>query len=286
MSANWFASLLAARNVDSSKPIFHTLYSVFCFSSSFRFFPLPFSIFSDPIMVSPRKTRSRNSLQPDQVSELKRLIKESRDVVINTLKEDINFLKQKFDSLTLRLSEMEASVLSIERNQDNLKSEISSVRMEMDSTIADANRLCSSEMDNRISRTNNIVIRGLPEESGMIAERTARDKAVLEEVFDILNVEAGVVDVRRLGKPNKNRPRLLRVSLSNICHKQEILRKSKSLKSSRFQNIFIQPDFTPMQQVIEQKLREELKRRRENGEDVVIHGGVVRLRSELQGFRK
>lgn len=238
--------------------------------------------------MSPRKTRnvSRNSLQPDQVSELKRLIKESRDVVINTLKEDIDFLKQKFDSLTLRLSELEASVLSIERNQDNLKSEISSVRMEMDSAIANANRLCSSEMDNRISRTNNIVIRGLPEESGMIAERIARDKAILEEVFDVLNVEAGVIDVRRLGKPNKNRPRLLRVSLSNICHKQEILRKSKSLKSSRFQNIFIQPDFTPMQQVIERGLREELKRRRENGEDVVIHGGVVRLRSELQGFRK
>ena len=41
-----------------------------------------------------------------------------------------------------------------------------------------------------------------------------------------------------------------------------------------------------MQQTIEQKLRTELKERRDKGENVVIHNGGVRLRSELRGFRQ
>lgn len=60
-------------------------------------------------------------IQADQVSELKHLIKEPRDAVINTLKEDIRVtctckLNQKYDFLSLRFSELEASVLLIERN--------------------------------------------------------------------------------------------------------------------------------------------------------------------------
>ena len=239
-------------------------------------------------MVSPRRTRknSLQSSQSDQISELKLLIKESRDDVIRVLKEDMCNLKDKLESLTSRFSDLEASVLSVERNHDNLKSEISVVKTELDSAIVDANKLSLNEMDNRMSRMNNIVIRGLPEENGTITEREVKDKSIVSEVFNVLKVNTDMFEVRRLGKPNKNRPRLLRVSLSSICTKMEVLRKSKSLKHSRFQEIFIQPDLTPFQQAIEQSLRKELKERREKGENVVIYNSQVCLRSDLRDFRQ
>lgn len=85
-------------------------------------------------------------------------------------------------------------------------------------------------MDNRLARIDNIVICGFPKESGTTVEQTAEDKAFVREVFTVRNVEVGVADLRRLGKFNKNRSNLLCVTLWSICDKQEVLRKSKSLK--------------------------------------------------------
>ena len=101
--------------------------------------------------------------------------------------------------------------------------------------------------------------------------------------LDVKSVE--VNGVRRLGKPNKEKPRLLRASLPDPSKRQEVLRRAKLLKNSTFKNVFIQPDLTRMQQEIEPSLRKELKDRREQG-DVMIYAGRVRPRLGLKGFHQ
>ena len=146
-----------------------------------------------------------------------------------------------------------------------------------------------AEMDNRLVRMNNIVLRGLDESDGTVDERLANDNKVVEQLFDVLNVDPKIVmETKRLGKitANKNRPRLLRVSLQSSTQKSELFRKAKRLKNSRFKNVYVHPDLTPMQRDLNFKLRREMKERRERGEDVMIINGAVRSRSEKQSFRK
>lgn len=215
------------------------------------------------------------------------LIKESRDDVINSLKDDLRNLNQKLESLTSRFTDLEASVLSIKQNQEKLESEITNVNVELSSAIVKATKLSLTEMDKRMARMNNIIIRGLPEEaSGTVEERRNKDQDTVQDVLQAIDAdEVDVAAVKRIGKTNKDQPRLLRISFSNLIQKQEVIHKSKFLRNSNFKNVYIQSDLTPMQQEFEYKLRLELKERRKMGEDVVIHAGAVRLRSELRDFQ-
>lgn len=238
-------------------------------------------------MTSPRRTR-KGSLQTDQVSELKLLIKESRDEIINVLKEDMNCLKQQIESLTSRITDMETAVHLIQRDHDKLKSEVSAVKTETLSALEASSRLAFTEIDNRVMRTSNIIIRGLPEETGSVGERLRSDKDSVRNVLEAVEANsADVTEIRRLGKLDKDRSRLLRVTLRSPTIKQQVLRKAKLLRNSPFfKDVFLQPDLTPMQQELERKLRKEVDDRRKQGEDVVIYAGEVRLRADLnKNFR-
>ena len=56
------------------------------------------------------------------------------------------------------------------------------------------------------------------------------------------------------------------------------------MKDSEFKNVFIHLDLTPVQQEEQRRNRLLLKERRDKGEDVVLYGGQVILRCEVQHF--
>ena len=237
-------------------------------------------------MTSPKRTR-KGSLQPDQVSELRLLINETKKEIIDVLREDLKSVKQRLETLNSRFSTLEESVLSIQQKHEKLEAEISEVKSEMYHITEKSCRQTLSEMESRLLRMNNVIIRGLPEEDGTVEERADKDRETVQALFAELEVEqVTVTDVRRLGRPNKSKSRLLRASLPNPAKKQEILRKAKFLKNSSFKNVYVQADLTPAQQDIERDLRRRLKDRREQGEDVVIYAGEIRPRLGLKGFRR
>lgn len=230
---------------------------------------------------SPRRTR-RGSTQADQMSEIKLLIKEAKDEIITVLKEDLNSVKEKLESLTSRITDVEATVTSIQKSHAKIISEIETVKKETLSACEASCKMTMSEIDGRLSRMNNIVIRGLPEVDGTVSERIRHDLDSVQKIMHVIepNASIAVSDAKRLGKPSKDRARLLRVSLPSGCCKQQILRKARSLRNTSFKDVFIQPDLTKVQQAVERDLRKELVDRRQRGEDVVIFGGEVRLRTE------
>ena len=57
------------------------------------------------------------------MSELKLPIKESRDELINVLKEDLNSVKEKLESLTTWTTDVEATILLIQKDYAKVVSE-------------------------------------------------------------------------------------------------------------------------------------------------------------------
>ena len=140
------------------------------------------------------------------------------------------------------------------------------------------------DMEGRLLRMTNVIVRGLPEGSGTVQERAQKDEKAVEDLLTAIEVRSGnVTGVKRLGKVKDGHARLLCVTFRDVSQKHEVLRKAKLLRdSSKFKRVYVQPDLTRMQQEIDWRLRKELKDRRDKGEDVVLFGGEVRQRHDLQ----
>lgn len=238
-------------------------------------------------MFSPARTR-KGSIQADNVTDLRLLIKETKKEIISVLGQELKSVTQRLDSLSSRFTALEESVAAINKKHESLESEISAVKSELCSVTEKCCKIAVSEMDSRMLKMSNIIIRGLPEEHGTLDERVHSDEEAVKVMLTVLEVEpVRVVGVRRLGKPLKGKPRLLRATLADPTRRQEILRKARHLKNSPFKDVFFQADLTQRQRDVEWYLRKELHDRREKGEDVVIYAGEIRPRSELRrGFRQ
>ena len=103
--------------------------------------------------------------------------------------------------------------------------------------------------------------------------------------------EVLISDIRRLGKPSQSRTnhRLIRLKCKGEENRQ-VLRNAKKLRTSisnHLTKIYINKDFT-MKERERREVLEEFKRRKEEGENVVIrHNRVtnVDIREQNQYFR-
>ena len=113
--------------------------------------------------------------------------------------------------------------------------------------------------------------------SGPPESRREKDKEKIEEILHDLRVnDTKVASVIRVGKVDNDRSRLLRVECLNTSAKYEILRKSRNLRDiEKYRSIYINPDLTYSQRQRNKTLRDELKFRRELGENVIIQRGKI-----------
>jgi len=82
-------------------------------------------------------------------------------------------------------------------------------------------------------------------------------------------------------KTNATKPRPIKLSLPDEKTKFKVLGKSKVLRNYQAQqNIGIKPDLTRQQQLEDKELREQLKKRKDEGEDVMIYKNKIILREE------
>ena len=237
-----------------------------------------------------QNTRNKQGASLALSEELKRYLETIKAEIIASFRHEIDGVNSHLTTLSDKVQNMEDSLKAlnseikrIDNEINNLESKIVHVHDQLSCSLGGT----LVEMDNRLMRMNNIVIRGLDECEGSVEERLTKDKESVNELLTVLHVDPKVVtETKRLGKipVTKNRPRLLRVSLESAFRKSEIIRKSKILKNTSFKHVYVQPDLTPTQRDIDFKLRKELRERRDKGEDVVIVRGEVRLRSEQRNF--
>lgn len=156
--------------------------------------------------------------------------------------------------LQKRLFELEGEVKKLKSKQS---------ATECESTIG--------EIHEREKRSRNVIMFGVGESSSEDPnERQQHDKkeitAILSKVASDISIERA--PVIRLGKPNSNKPRPIKIILKSRESALEILRSQKKLMNSK---IRIKSDLTPMQREYLRSLGEQLEERRKKGErDITI----------------
>lgn len=234
-------------------------------------------------------TRSKQNAQCDLSPELKRFLDAMKKEIISSFQQELHQIAQSLEILNNKVEMIEQSLTHANTEIRRLDKEVTGLKANMTgstSQIKSAFDAALEETDHRLARMNSLIIRGLHEDRGSVTDRKSEDRKAVSDILNALNVNPmDVTDVKRLGKPSKNRPRLLCVTFHNTDAKNRALRNSKALKNSEFKNVFLQPDLTPLQREKEWLLRKELKDRRDKGENVVIYGGQVRRKDELKDFQ-
>ena len=145
----------------------------------------------------------------------------------------------------------------------------------------------SEALDERVEREKrkqNIILVNVPESSKESPEDRKKEdvnaaKDLFKKVCPNTAAEIGVTEPVRIGKPEAGKRRLLRVKINSEEAKQEIVRQAyilnRDVKNPK-DRIYINPDFTPTERKQQKELRDELRRRREEGErDIVIRNGKI-----------
>lgn len=230
-----------------------------------------------------KSTRNKASISSDDLTmeSMKALMSEQKNEIINSFTSKIDNLNTTVTILISTINKLEDKVKTLEEVQKQQKVEIENIKEHLEAFSPpdfDPEDLIY-ETQQRINRADNLVLFGVPEKpDGSIIEKREHDNEVFKKVMTTLDIsDAHLLACNRIGKPKRDGHRILKVKFANHQERSLCLRKSKLLKNTEFRNVFIKPDLTPYQQAMEWELRNELKARRANNEDVVLlHGRIQR----------
>lgn len=135
-----------------------------------------------------------------------------------------------------------------------------------------------NELQERQKRRNNVMVFNLPE-----PQNRALDLIKVKEIFlELTNEDLNILRVVRLGKPNKNGHRALKVVFNDAEDANKVIRAKKDIL--RGKAISVNADLTQLQIKTWNKLKEEMEVRRKAGENVVVKyfNGVPKITKIIQ----
>ncbi|EYB87536.1 hypothetical protein Y032_0261g561 [Ancylostoma ceylanicum] len=114
-------------------------------------------------------------------------------------------------------------------------------------------------------------------------ERQAHVEDKVNQIFDVLEVECRPVSVSRLGKWDKSRSRLVKVTLLSKTHWTTVLANAYRLRSAGFSFIHIRRSMTEEEREREFELRQEARERNKGlaNKQWVVYKGELKNISEL-----
>jgi len=246
---------------------------------------------------TPALRATRSSSNPNNsisLTDVKLWIESSEAKILSSLGSDLSKISGLLECLTKRVEDVELKNVKLERrcallegNNSVLSAELKRLRDSTENLKSEILEDAVKESINRGRRLQSLVIQGVPESlTGSLEERKRYDIGQMKRILCELELPESVVsDVRRVGRKRSDGSRLMVVRMCDYDSRMKILSKSKSLKNSHsMRQVFIKPDMTPMQQAQDKCLRDTLRERRANGEDVIIFRGEVRARSDIQNF--
>ena len=159
----------------------------------------------------------------------------------------------------------------------NLPDDVKTVETTLNSVKHEVQEAIREQQD-RNERKLNLVVSGMPESKG---NEELNDITLVNEIHSKLDVKPiSSFKIRRLGKKGtKPRPTLIQYQEADHETRATILRNAKKLRNVNKENcistVFVNPDLTYKEREESWKLRQELKRRRENGEELIIRRGAI-----------
>ena len=180
--------------------------------------------------------------------------------------------------------------LDLNRKFDDVRSKQAATEKMLKETI----KLQKEEKEEQTrieNRKNNLIVYGLPENEAVEAEQMLKDfKTVRDLYLDRVEIkEIDIVDIKRLGKTKEKGFRPLRIVFKDTELRNSVLRNNKYLKlegedyelcsckfPSKHIHVYLTDDKTKKQQEADKNLREELKERRNEGEEnIIIRNGKI-----------
>jgi len=139
-----------------------------------------------------------------------------------------------------------------------------------------------SEQHEKERHQLNLIVHNIEESSSESPQsRKQEDIAKVTSVFkDHLKIKCSINNAIRLGKKiSGEKPRLLKITVSTIEDKKNILKNKVNLRNEsnppQVKKIFITPDLTPVEQKRNKKLREELANLNKDGRKFIIKNGRI-----------
>ena len=240
-------------------------------------------------MLPGRTTRSNSVNDTELILEMKTVLDTFKNETCRTLQ----YLKSEVQKISTVVESVKERVERIENNISDMKdvltkhdSRITSIRRDLQSDVTELPKSIFNEIEERISRQNNVIISGVAENDGTIEERHEHDLEKLQCLTSEIGCsleKSNFLKVQRVGRLSSRGPRLIRLTLADQFARKALLQKSRILRnSSSFRNVYVNPDRTKLQSSEFKKLREELHDRRSKGEDVVIFNQRVMSRQNIK----
>ena len=234
---------------------------------------------------SQRATRSGSNASSISLSDIKTLIESSKSEILAMVKQENERLQSMIKTFNKRLDEMENKNVLLESRCKALEEKCTKYEKMCQQKESNDQELIEEAME-RHRRRKYLIVSGLQEKTqGSVEDRLAEDTHTLKQLASTIGVnDIDPEEVSRIGRISRDRPRLLRVKCNSLEEKISLLRMAKNLrKHTAYSGVYINPDLTRPQRVKNKELRDELKRRREAGEEVMIYRGRVIEKSERPG---
>jgi hypothetical protein len=231
-----------------------------------------------------------------EISELKSGLKEvveskegvdSKLKVVDELKKDMEEVKElrndakEVGAIKEQIEELRGLAAG---KSDNSKEMEEFVEVKLKRIVKDMKAEVEESLDIE-QRKCNVLLLGVEEGSDDISLDCIdiNNQVDSSRVLDILkrglrlSAENHIENVTRIGKVQTGKPRLLKVQLKSLEGRNEILKRAKDLRNNEdFKKIFIVPDLTRKQQLLDKELRDKVKELRASGQqNIMIRAGKV-----------
>ena len=188
-----------------------------------------------------RVTRS-NSNNNVTLAEIKALIENTRNDILENLKSEVNKVTETIRNLTNRVNDLEYKNFSLERKSKEsyalLDGKINNIKQSND----ERDNELFQKIEQRFFRRNNLIIYGVSEQNeGSVEDRRLKDSKAIDEIFKSIDVKITPQYFQRLGRPNTRQSRPIKITGLHEQQRYDILKKCKSLRlNEKYKGIYSQ----------------------------------------------
>ena len=210
-------------------------------------------------------------------------------------KQPLENLQTEFDTLKdptkCRESPLFSSLFKSDTEEIDIRSIVSKELEEKKKSDLEAKKKLDEEMKLREKKKSNLIVFNVPEDH-TISDQMELMKDDFSKVQEIYNervylAETDLLNITRIGKKNQDKIRPILLVFKNEDIRNKILRNNRDLKYKHdniSSSIYVHIDRTQQQREIENKLREELRKRKNDGETniVIRNERIVPFRAAAQ----
>ena len=200
--------------------------------------------------------------------------------------------KDKAKEAISKVSSIEQQNKVIKEDVAELKEKVQNIEKTISIQVKESINSSIQEKDDIQPRKLNLIIYGVPEHDpndenksnwdndAKIAEDTKTISSIITNELGVgLSPRNTIYDAKRIGlKKADKKPRAVRITFDSIETKRDVLSGAKKLRLSSHplaKNMYIAPDLTKNQREQQNSLRDEMWKRRERGENVIIKKGSI-----------